>query len=644
MASVPPPITGLTVDLLGFLTGVVLYAMLIAMVWRERAGEAMPFLARRGRLPLLTGVCGLIWNLGALASFGTQVTGHAQPQPFVVALAFGALGFLPAVVVHSLLEGREAEARRRLDGLAIGLAYLLSATAAILQLAAAWRLEPVPSRVALWLLTGGFVTLTGLLLFVTRQQPIGRRGVWVAALSIFAVSALHFGRHVGNEVWWVDLVGHHASLLLALTILHQDYRFALADLFVKNAIALLLLMSISLSVFAGANSLLWRWQDPGGAWDPRAVALFVALGMGTALTFPMLRRLAGRFVDRAVLQRPDYEVTLSEFGKRLESADSEGAVAQAIVDAAQMALGVSKADTRDDPFADSDRRVVVSGPALRGYLPGCALLLRLRTVDAPHPGIAFGALSAGRRLLSDDVRLLEAIARLAARRLDSLRVTRERLAHTMREREMQRLATEAELRALRAQLHPHFLFNALTTVGYLIEHAPSRALETLLRLTTVLRSVLQRSAAEFSTVGEEIDLIRSYLDIERARFEERLKVRIDIAPSVRDIAIPTLLLQPLVENAIKHGVGQRTVGGEVRLAAYRRDHLLHIVVEDSGVGFDATRIGVHAGVGLRSVAERLRVHYGNVATLHVDSAVGRGTIIEIDLPVEGQHDVRRRAV
>jgi len=250
MAPVPPPITGLTVDLLGFVTGTVLYAMLIAMVWRERAGEAMPLFARRGRLPLLTGACGLVWNVGALVSFGSHVTGRQQPEPFVVAIAFGALGFLPAVVVHSLLEGRETVAARRLTGPAIGLAYGLSASAAVLQLTAASRSNPVPSHMALWLLTGGFTTLTALLLLVTHDQPIGRRGIWVAALSIFAVSALHFGRHVGNEVWWVDLVGHHASLLLALTILHQDYRFALADLFLKNAIPLLLLRTISLAVFA----------------------------------------------------------------------------------------------------------------------------------------------------------------------------------------------------------------------------------------------------------------------------------------------------------------------------------------------------------------------------------------------------------
>ena len=93
---------------------------------------------------------------------------------------------------------------------------------------------------------------------------------------------------------------------------------------------------------------------------------------------------------------------------------------------------------------------------------------------------------------------------------------------------MERLAAQAELRALRAQLQPHFLFNALTTIGHLIQQAPPRALDTLLRLTSVLRGVLRRTTSEFATLGEEIDLITSYLDIEQARFEERLRVEIDV--------------------------------------------------------------------------------------------------------------------
>jgi hypothetical protein len=117
-----PPLTGLIVDLLGFLTGTVLYAMLVVMVWRDRAASGQTPSMRRGLLPLATGCCGLLWNVGALVSFGPRVASAGVPIPAVVAVAFGELGFLPAVVVHSLLEGRETAVRRRFIRPAIALA------------------------------------------------------------------------------------------------------------------------------------------------------------------------------------------------------------------------------------------------------------------------------------------------------------------------------------------------------------------------------------------------------------------------------------------------------------------------------------------------------------------------------------------
>src|SRR4030095_3244186 len=173
-------------------------------------------------------------------------------------------------------------------------------------------------------------------------------------------------------------------------------------------------------------------------------------------------------------------------------------------------------------------------------------------------------LSGGCLLLSDDVAMLERIALLVARRIDAVRSMQERYRHDIQEQEMRKLAAEAELRALRAQINPHFLFNALTTIGYLIQTAPERALGTLMRLSGLLRSVL-KSSEEFVTIGEELDMIEAYLDIERARFEERLRVRIDVPWELRRIHIPALIIQPLVENAIKHGISERLSGGEVRL-------------------------------------------------------------------------------
>src|SRR5205814_5413260 len=198
-----------------------------------------------------------------------------------------------------------------------------------------------------------------------------------------------------------------------------------------------------------------------------------------------------------------------------------------------------------------------SGPVI---MSGNRALVIVLTADRPRFAIAVAGLTGGRRLLSDDIAALEAIAIAAARRIDAIRITKERYERESREQEIGKLATEAELRALRAQINPHFLFNALTTIGYLIQTAPNRALDTLLRLTALLRGVL-RSEGELTTLGRELDLIESYLDIERARFEERLRVRIDVPAALKRLRVPPLLLQPVVENAVKHGIEPRRLGG-----------------------------------------------------------------------------------
>jgi two-component system LytT family sensor kinase len=632
MAGVMPPLAGLIVDLAGYLTGMALYVMLAVMVWRERAREGAAFLARRGWLPLVTGLCGFVWNLGALTSLVFEVASGGQPSPAIVATAFAALGFLPAVVVHALFDGRETGASRSLGRAVIGTSYALSTIAAILHFAAAARGFAVPSRPALWLLTIGFVTLMVPLLVITREQAAERRGTWVVALAVFALSALHFERHGGNEAWWVELVGHHASLPLALAILIQDYRFAFADLFLKSAIALLLLVSLSIGACLGVIVPLAGWHDAHGLLDPRATAAMVIVWVATATAFPLLQRVAGWLVDRVVLHRPDYEATLTSFVDGLEGIVAEDAVTSRLGDAACAAVGATGAHVIVDPFPDGDRRVVVTGAELRGagLDAAASLALRLRTVEPPHPAIAFGALTAGRRLLSDDVRLLESMARWAARRIDSIRVARERLARDLREGDMRRLATEAELRALRAQLNPHFLFNALTTIGYLMEAAPSRAIDALLRLTSLLRGVLRRSATELSTLGDEIDLVTAYLDLEKARFEERLTVMVDVPIALRSSMVPTLILQPIVENAIKHGLSPRLAGGGVRIRAAADRGRLMITVEDSGGGFVVTPTPT-PGLGLRHVTDRLRALYGTDARMDIRSSE-LGTTVTIELP------------
>ena len=161
-----------------------------------------------------------------------------------------------------------------------------------------------------------------------------------------------------------------------------------------------------------------------------------------------------------------------------------------------------------------------------------------------------------------------------------------------------------------------------------------------MRLTSLLRGVL-RSEGEYTTLGRELEVVESYLEIERARFEERLRVHIDVPAALRAIRVPPLLLQPIVENAVKHGIAPRQLGGQVVVCARLTDtgpdaHRLSLVVQDTGTGTTdaALQRGRQAGVGLRNVERRLACQYGAAASLTIHTESGQGTTVTIDLPVE----------
>ena len=252
--------------------------------------------------------------------------------------------------------------------------------------------------------------------------------------------------------------------------------------------------------------------------------------------------------------------------------------------------------------------------------------IAVETTEPPYHALVIGPLRSGRSLLSGDDQLLRSIATVAARRIDALRLAQER-------HEMTKLTTEAELRALRAQVNPHFLFNALNTIGYLIQTAPARAHTTLMKLTSLLRAVL-RSSDTAVRLGDEIDLIAAYLDIERARFEERLAISIDVPEPLRHVRVPPLLVQPLVENAIKHGIANSRGGGAVDVRVRADGELLVITVRNTGATTSELAIanGRRRGVGLANLDARLRRLYGDAARLTL-TAAPHETCAEVALPM-----------
>lgn len=190
---------------------------------------------------------------------------------------------------------------------------------------------------------------------------------------------------------------------------------------------------------------------------------------------------------------------------------------------------------------------------------------------------------------------------------------------------------QAELRALRAQIQPHFLFNTLNTIAALIAEDPRAAEDTVTRLAEVFRHVLACSGQEHAPLASELGFVRDVLAIERLRLGERLRVLEDVEPGLDAVLVPTLLLQPLVENAVRHGPGARPAGGTIRIGARRKNGLLLLEVQDDGPGFDPRATPSGTGFGLHLVRERLRA-LGPPHALEVDSSPGRGTSVRLTLP------------
>jgi two-component system LytT family sensor kinase len=193
---------------------------------------------------------------------------------------------------------------------------------------------------------------------------------------------------------------------------------------------------------------------------------------------------------------------------------------------------------------------------------------------------------------------------------------------------------QARMDALISQINPHFLFNTLNTVSSLIRFDPDTARTVLLKLSNILRRRL-KSQMHFASLRQELEFIDDYLDIEVVRFgRDKLRIRKEVEPETLDLMVPSMILQPLVENAIRHGIGPKIEGGTITLRAMRRRPHLVIEVADDGVGIAEQRRQdiLGSGIGISNVHERLKVLYGQDFSLNIESRPGEGTSIRIEIP------------
>lgn len=212
-----------------------------------------------------------------------------------------------------------------------------------------------------------------------------------------------------------------------------------------------------------------------------------------------------------------------------------------------------------------------------------------------------------------------------------------------RERELAAAQLEAELAqaqldALRLQLQPHFLFNTLNTISVLMLKDVARARQTLGRLSELLRTLLKHSEAHEVTLKQELEFLENYLEIERARFPDRLNVSIHADPAALNARVPSLILQPLVENAIKHGIAPRAEAGRIEIRAERLNGSIRLEVRDDGAGMLSVNAidGAATRVGLSNTKSRLERMYGGGCSLELSDAPGGGTLVSILIPFASQ--------
>ncbi|MFL6630984.1 MAG: sensor histidine kinase [Massilia sp.] len=286
----------------------------------------------------------------------------------------------------------------------------------------------------------------------------------------------------------------------------------------------------------------------------------------------------------------------------------------------------------------------------RRWLVPCIVVLVALAPVAHYCGISLGSLVLGRPLpdlsgypndhgqkgmIGLTFLAICAMALLILNRERVERIKLERTEAKMRVETIERQALQAQLRLLQAQIEPHMLFNTLANLQGLIAIDPQQASRMLDHLIQYLRATLSATRAETTTLAQEFEAAEAYLGLMAVRMGARLAYRVDLPPELRGARLPAMLLQPLVENAIIHGLEPKIEGGAVTVEASARAGLLEICVSDTGLGLDGTRTGAKGtGVGVTTTRERLQVLYGTRAALTLVPARPHGVLARLTLPLE----------
>jgi two-component system LytT family sensor kinase len=625
----------LTAELLGFGSGTVL-SILLALLVRRTAN-------RRPGMVLLA-VCGLQWNVFGLAMILVVLAGWNQ-RSLAVSLVHAVGASAGAIFPISFLQlwppplshcNVRKTVYRWLGIIArVNAVWIIALLFACPLFRNAWLfrlvMHAVPWNASLLLTVGALTLVRGRLRAASDRIYLALTlvGLWGSTVSLLLLDNASFPPRIDTLL---VIAKEQSPFLAVVGALFYFARFRSADVLIKSSLRIVTAVSMGvLTCFVLFDVLPGLRPHLGAYPDVAQTALATAISASLLLVFRWLNRKIGALADRWILRQPDFRATLLEIWDALVESDDQVEMLAAVERIVCRSLNLSAARVLPRVEHPALEKHAAANAGRLWELPPddpCRRLLPPLEIDVLVPvrvhgeitqAIAIAPQHGRRTLLNSELVFLKDVAGQIGSRFEALR-----------ESTLRHLAAQAELKALRAQINPHFLFNSLNTIADLIVTDPTKAETMTVLLARIFRHVLMQGDVQLTRVAEEIEFLRTYLFIEEVRFGDRLSVTIDVDPAVADEPIPSLILQPVVENAIKHGLAPKIGAGHLSISARRQGEFVQLEVEDDGVGAPAVKPG---GLGLKIITERLKTLYHERATLHFESADSAGARVTILIPV-----------
>ncbi len=617
----------------------------ISRVWNRHADDDASAANRRldwPSLALLT--ISTVWFvLHTLIEF-RQLTGDA-PQDDFLDLATLMVFLFPPVIMHTVYRESHRDdepAPHAIFRYLLTAMYVVAPALGVLTVAMIFRVVPRPDNFGSWIggSIGGLFILASLystVLMLRRQrQPrtpdqLRLRNVMIFLFVVMGgvFVALLF---MNEQTLGMALLGgftRTTPIYFLIASVYFENRFEFYDLVVKRAVMILLSVFVLGVYFAIVLSSLEML--PGGAARPWLFAVALA---PIAMIMPALVARVERWLDRMWLGREFIPV---------EAVKHVLAAMQPAIDEASL---VAATEARLSEIFGAKIAILVGSRAI--FEPAVQMDIKLTSpVSGAVVRIVVLKEDRTRRFLSEDLALLRSLGGVFGFMLENIRLQRKRVEQEQLAQELRLQSSKSELKALRAQINPHFLFNALNAIASLIHTDPARADEVVEQLAEVFRYTLRRSDSEWAPLDQELTFARAYLDVEQARFGQRLTFSIDSDHRVPAPYIPSMLLQTLLENAVKHGVSQAREPGRIDVVVRTTPEQVTLEVRNTGPAHEARQRGTHSheargtrheapdgeGFGLHSVRERLKGHFGDRASFRLTRDETAGvTVARISMP------------